>query len=429
MSGAASSRLEQVRERYHQLLEEADDPNEWAYAWRSELNRGGFRAVDLLMDEVVHAGRCIGCAACVTVCPVDVFDYIDERPVDTRTGACVWCVLCTEVCPVLRPPDKDAPDLVDYRDDCVDEGYGPYSYALYTRATRPEILEGAQDGGLVSTLLIHGLERGAWQGAIVGDTLPENNQIGRHKLATTAEDVLTCSASRYTYSPNTLAFEEAMQRDVRPVAAVGVPCQIDGIRLQQNSSIRSAMSTWYRRNVALTIGLFCSEAFTHESIQRLGEMIEVEPERIDNINIKGKVVVRLDDGEKVVTSLKQYRQWARPACLYCLDYSGEQADIGAGGIGLDGWTYTLVRTEAGHRSLQAAIDDGWLETRPLEDEPRGEELLHKLSAEKKRNRPLPAKMPTLAEREELGWVDPKTFYTKGPGAPAEADAGSAGESG
>ncbi len=51
-----------------------------------------------------------------------------------------------------------------------------------------------------------------------------------------------------------------------------------------------------------------------------------------------------------------------------------------GGIGLDGWTYTLVRTETGHRFLQAAIDAGWIETRPLADEPRGEVLLEQLSA-------------------------------------------------
>jgi coenzyme F420-reducing hydrogenase beta subunit len=146
-------------------------------------------------------------------------------------------------------------------------------------------------------------------------------------------------------------------------------------------------------------------------------MIGVAPERIENINIKGKVVVRLDDGEVVTASLKKYREFARPACLYCLDYSVENADLAAGGIGRDGWTYTLVRTEAGHRALQTAIDDGWIETSPLSSEPRGEELLHRLSAAKKRNRPLPAQMPTYQERKALGWLDPKTFYTKGPGAP------------
>jgi coenzyme F420 hydrogenase subunit beta len=406
-----------VVERYRRLLDEAADPNEWAYAWRTELNRGGFRAVDFLMGEVVDAGKCIGCAACVTVCPVDAFDYADEHPVDTRSAACVLCVLCAEVCPVLRPQDKDLDAIVDYREPRRDDGYGPYSYALYSRATRADIAGRAQDGGTVSALLSHALANDAIHGAILGDVLPENNQVGRHRLATTEEEILACSASRYTYSPNTLAFQEAMRRDVKPVAVVGVPCQVDGVRLQQNASIRSAMAAWYKSNVALTIGLFCSESFTHESITRLAELLEVPAERIQNINIKGKVVVRLDDGTVVTASLKRFREWARPACLYCLDYSAEHADLGMGGIGLDGWTYTLVRTETGHRFLQAAIDAGWIETRPLADEPRGEFLMTKLSTEKKLNRPHPARMPTLQEREALGYLDPKTFYTQGPGAP------------
>ncbi len=411
--------VERVRARYRTLLDEALDPNEWAYAWRTELNRGGFRAVDFLMDQIVRTGRCIGCASCVTICPVDVFDYEDERPVDTRTEACVLCVLCAEVCPVLRPPDKDLPALLQFREPARDDGYGPFSYGLYARTTRPDILERAQDGGMVSALLIHGLETGAWQGAILGDVMPDNRQIGRHKLALNEADVLSCAGSRYTYSPNTLALQEAMRRNITPLVVVGVPCQVDGVRFQQNSGIRAAMSSWYRSNVVLTIGLFCSEAFTHESIAKLGEMIDRPPEQIENINIKGKVVVRLDDGEVVTTSLKKYREFARPACLYCLDYSAEHADIGAGGIGLDGWTYTLIRTEAGHQAFQAAVQAGRIETRPLDDEPRGEYLLNRLSADKKRNRPLPAQMPTLQQRQALGYLDPKTFYTKGPGAPPE----------
>ena len=417
MTGTSDPRARRVSERYHRLLEEASDPHEWAYAWRTELNRGGFRAVDFLMDEVVESGKCIGCAACVTVCPVDALDYADERPVGARTDACVLCVLCAEVCPILRPQDKDLSRLVEYREPRRDDGYAPYSYGLYARATRDDILARSQDGGVASALLIHALEEGTINGAVLGDRVPGDEQIGRHRLATTEEDVLACAASRYTYSPNTLAFREAMQRDVRPVAVVGVPCQVDGVRLQQNSGIRAAMSAWFRSNVALTIGLFCSESFTHESIKRLAELVEVPPERIENINIKGKVVVRLDDGTVLNASLKKYREWARPACLYCLDYSAEHADLGLGGIGIDGWTYTLVRTDAGHRFLQAAIDGGWIETRPLEDGPRGTELLEKLSAEKKRNRPHPARMPTFQEREALGYLDPKTFYTKGPGAP------------
>jgi coenzyme F420 hydrogenase subunit beta len=186
------------------------------------------------------------------------------------------------------------------------------------------------------------------------------------------------------------------------------------------------VAAWYRSSIALTIGLFCSESFTVESIARLAEMLDVPPQRIENINIKGKVVVRLDDGTVLTASLRRYRAFARPACLYCLDYAAEHADLGMGGIGLDGWTYTLVRTEAGHRFLQAAVADGWLETLPLSEGPRGEELLRRLAAEKKENRPHPAKMPTLAERLALGHLDPKTFYTSGPGAPSLGQRGEAG---
>jgi coenzyme F420 hydrogenase subunit beta len=409
---------QRVATRYRAMLESGGDPHEWPYAWRTELNRGGFRAVDFLMDQVVAAGRCVGCASCVTVCPVDVFEYADEVPLAARTEACVLCILCADVCPVLRLADRDLDDLLGYRPPAEDRGFGPYAYGWYARATDPAIREKAQDGGVASALLIHALETGRIAGAVLGDVLAEDTQIGRPRLARDRAAVLACAGSRYTYSPNTLALQEAMRSNVAPLAVVGVPCQVDGMRLQQHSSIRLEMADWYRSNVTLVLGLFCSEAFTHESLDRLGEMLEVPRDRIANINIKGKVVVRLDDGEVRTTSLKRYREFARPACLYCVDYSAEHADIGLGGIGLDGWTFTLVRTERGHEAMQAALEARVIEVRPLDDEPRGMMLLEKLSADKKSNRPHPAQMPSLAERRAQGWLDPKTYYTKGPGAPA-----------
>ncbi len=413
----AQARTDRVAQRYQRLLSDAESPHEWSYAWRREINRGGFRAVDFLMKAVVDEGKCVGCASCLTVCPVDVFDYIDEQPKDTREQACVQCILCVDACPVLRPVDQDLSEFLRFRTPAKDEGYGPYAYGVYARATDDEILARGQDGGMVSALLIHGLQQGTLAGAVLGDVTEEDSQIGTQTLATDRKSILACAGSRYTYSPNTIALQDAVRRNIRPLAVVGVPCQVDGVRLQQNSGINLDLPRWYRNNVSLVIGLFCSEAFTHESIQKLAEIIEVKPSRIENINIKGKVVVRLDDGEVVTASLKKYREFARPACLYCLDYGAENADIAAGGIGLDGWTYTLIRTERGHEAFQAALKDGWLETCPLETEPRGEFLMKKLSADKKKNRPLPAKMPNYQERLRLNYLDPKTFYTKGPGAP------------
>jgi coenzyme F420 hydrogenase subunit beta len=413
----------EVIERYQSLLAEDADPNEWAFSWRTELNRGGFAAYELLEEVVIEPGKCVGCAACVSVCPVDVFDYADEIPVIARAEACVNCVLCAEVCPVLRPPDNDMQDFIELQEPSIDSVYGPYAYGLYARSTDPEILARCQDGGIVSAIILHQMEKGLLKGAVLGDVYEDNRQIGLHKLARCREDVLACAASRYTYSPNTLAMQQAMQENVGPIAVVGVPCQVDGVRLQQNSSIRLQVSEWYKKNITLVFGLFCSESFTNESIEKLGEILDIDPQSIENINIKGKVIVRLDDKEVHTLSLKKYREFARPACLYCLDYGAENADIGAGGIGLDGWTYTLIRTKRGHEAFQAALADGWLETRPLSDEPRGEFLMDKLSANKKKNRPMPSKMPSYEERKSMGSLCPKTFYTTGPGAPEKVETG------
>jgi len=80
-----------------------------------------------------------------------------------------------------------------------------------------------------------------------------------------------------------------------------------------------------------------------------------------------------------------------------------------GGIGLNGWTFTVIRTEAGHRAWQALLKSGWVEIKELSEMPKSKELLSRLSRYK-RNRPLPALMPTHLERELIGNLDPKHYY-------------------
>ena len=413
---------DEVQDRYRSLVEGDGDPKEWAYAWRSEYNRGGFKAVDLLMREVITPGKCVGCAACVTICPVDVFDYEDEKPRDTRSDACVYCELCVDVCPVLRPTDQDLPEQIGLKQPILDEGFGPYNYGCFVRITDKAPKIDGQDGGLCSALLIHMMESGAIEGAVIGTEESGNPQMGSANLATTPAEVIAGARSRYTYQPNTVALIEAMKRDIKPIAVVGVPCQVDGVRQQQYSSIRLDVAKWYEQNIKLVIGLFCSESFTAEGIDALATELEVDKGDIKNINIKGKVIIQLADGREERKSLKAFGQYARPACLYCLDYAADNADIGLGGIGPDGYTFTVVRTEAGHEAFQALLKTGWIESVPMEAHPKAKALLARLS-KYKRNRPLPALMPTLAERMDIGNLDPKNFYKDyvKPGTNAEGE--------
>ena len=155
----------------------------------------------------------------------DMTYIIVEPCIGTKDASCV------EVCPVLRPVEDDARNAKRFRAPATDDGYGPYSYGCYARATDPELVTRGQDGGMTSALLIHGLKTGRLGGAILGDVEPEARQIGRHRLAMNRQDVLDCAASRYTYSPNTLALQEAMRRDVKPPAGGG-PRAVCGSRFQ-----------------------------------------------------------------------------------------------------------------------------------------------------------------------------------------------------
>ena len=68
------------------------------------------------MIEVIDAERCTSCDICVNVCPTNVFDKTDGRPVIARQGDCQTCFLCELYCPedaLFVSPFADVPQAVD----------------------------------------------------------------------------------------------------------------------------------------------------------------------------------------------------------------------------------------------------------------------------------------------------------------------------
>lgn len=50
------------------------------------------------MPVVVSAAKCIGCEACIPVCPVQVLEMHDQKSVYKGEG-CIECGACVPVCP------------------------------------------------------------------------------------------------------------------------------------------------------------------------------------------------------------------------------------------------------------------------------------------------------------------------------------------
>lgn len=47
---------------------------------------------------IIDKDRCTGSGACVSICPVDVFELIENKAELVNAGDCVGCQSCIEVC-------------------------------------------------------------------------------------------------------------------------------------------------------------------------------------------------------------------------------------------------------------------------------------------------------------------------------------------
>ncbi len=348
-----------------------------------------------LKAEVIDTGLCTGCSGCVIACPHDVIGYLHEsggyRPfhLEEELGPndCIHgqkgCTSCTRACPRFRnwEPEADEHLFARYRTD--DELSGIYQDILLTKASDDTVHKMGQDGGLVSAILLWLLEEGYIDGALVsyldGD---KGDWKAKPGVATNRDEVLEAAGSRYTYSANTLAMDEAMERGLSNLALVGMSCM---------TSIPAVM--WHRKigkiskPIKFVLGLLCSKTFDDAIFEELFEAkYGIPKQRITKMNIKGVFQLWTDDGAYHEIPLKECHAWTREGCNHCPDFAAEHADISTGGIGKENdWTLTIVRTDLGREVISRMIQAGVIEARPGDEDPGAIALMHKL-AEKSRKR-------------------------------------------
>jgi coenzyme F420 hydrogenase subunit beta len=341
-----------------------------------------------LYEEVVTSGLCTGCAGCVIACPHDVLGYEDGKgiykpfqledfggPGDCSHGD-KGCTSCTRACPRFRAWEPEIDEYLFGRARNADEVSGISKDILLARAADPELHEAGQDGGLVSAILVYALEHDLIDAALVsyleGDGSTWKAVPG---IARTRADVLASAGSRYTYSANTLAYLDLAKEDER-IALVGMSCQ---------SSVPPVMKQRRAgkvgRRLSLNIGLLCSKTFDDAIFEELLEAkYELPRAVIKKMNIKGKLQIWTHDDRYVEVPLKECHAYTREGCKLCPDFAAEHADISTGGIGaFNDWTLTVVRTDAGREIMDKMAADGWILTRPGDDDPGAIELMHKLA--------------------------------------------------
>ena len=346
-----------------------------------------------LASKVLTPERCVGCGACVVVCPFGCLEYAEEKP--RLVKECKLCGLCAKVCPRYEWTFAKAEDFVFGRQRKPEEDFGVYRRLVIAQATDDRVLKVRQDGGVATALLLFAMEKGLIDGAVVSGTDPAKPFYPVPKLATTTGDILAAAGTKYFCSPNLLPLTDVIAQKKSNIALVGTPCKIHAVRSMQMAGMKKPTAP-----LKFLIGLMCSECFTYEGLMEnyIRGKLGIGLADIRKMNIKGKMLITTDAGVTPIP-LAEVKQYARKSCSICNDFSSELADISVGGLGLDGWTFTIIRTEKGEELFSAAEKAGCVTTKPLEEGAFAMSLLTKLS-KKKREGPAPVQTAQASKQTQ-----------------------------
>jgi coenzyme F420-reducing hydrogenase beta subunit len=313
-----------------------------------------------LREGFAAKGICSGCGACVTVCQIlgnKVLKYNQKTSaLDLEISAeeCRHCGICYAVCPrknYLGAAGRKPVDTGNY--------LGNYRKFEILRPIDPDISGLAQGGGLVMAILKTLMEIDYLDGAIVS-TAGENWTSIPH-VAHNFQELSGSLGMRTAVSTNILFIDKMYGEHLKhqyagfndkKYAFVGPTCMVTAIQNMRNYKLDVA------RKIRLTIGLFCLENMNYGEItHQAEEKTKTTADEWENVNIKGKFIVRLKGKEAPLEiPLKEFNDIIRGSCHVCLDFVNFDADISLGSMGAPPeYSSVLIRTKAGQEALNLVM--------------------------------------------------------------------------
>jgi len=307
-----------------------------------------------LKSEVWDPGRCSGCGACIAVCPADAlfFEEGDMVTSPKSNGYCkqvtdgVLCGACYEVCP--REGDQPSDTL------------GEYLNLIAAKAAFD--VPRRQTGGAVTAILTNALDEGLID-AVVTVTEDRWTQKPRSVVITKSEVLIHEAGSRYSWWVPLLSSLKCavIDKKYRRIAIVGVPCVVQAIARMRASN--HDLIKPYATSIRLIIGLFCTETFDYTSLVlgKLKSEKKIDPAQIKKMDVRGKLEILMQNGEKASLSLKELESCVRKGCHICTDLTSLLSDISAGSVGSPaGSTTLIIRTQTGSSFVDNAAQNNKL---------------------------------------------------------------------
>lgn len=204
-----------------------------------------------------------------------------------------------------------------------------------------------QDGGVVTSLLIKGLDEGRFDAVVVVKRTQGYNAqvIGCEDR----DEVLATKGTIYLKINVLSKLCELAKQGKRKIALTGTPCQARAAR----KTIQSLKQQFPDLEITI-IGLFCFEAFDAVKLkEETRRVLKTDLDKAERVQIyEGKCYVYVDN-QKFSCKIQDLNQAVDKGCRFCGDFTAQFADISVGSVGSSrGFSTVIVRSVKGEELLK-----------------------------------------------------------------------------
>jgi len=236
-----------------------------------------------------------------------------------------------------------------YTDQIAQKYLGTVDKAWMVYAADENVRDGAASGGAVSALLIHLLQAGEIDGAVVTRIKCEDGIGCEVVLARDEQTILSARTSKYTDVPVARETKRLLRDFEGKVAIVALPCHATILRkmAQKDPVLKS--------KIKYIISLFCGHSCRDELLSGVLLKRGIDPKDVGEFYFRkgrwrGNMQGKLRDGTEFGFPFKRFSYYHNvnffclTRCLSCHDHTGYEADFCVG----DAWLREMKKEPIKH---------------------------------------------------------------------------------